>query len=320
MLSASPSASRILRTHRRRGAGASLASGHGARQAPLLEGQGSRFLDLRPEAQSGPGEGEAGGGEGEGRQEGYRPQYFRATGMKNNGRTPPAPGTPAGSRGVWGENGVPLPLLPQGPTGEQMMPTDTGIPVPKTDPPHAGPTLPSLWVHPAPTPPISPASSRPPAASQPRLHSGGTALPSGCQGKAPPKGGRCTPSSPAPPGIRKQRSEEEGESGHPGTMPTALCPQPQPRPPGPPAPGAGIHPKPPSSCHLAFPHPQCHTAGTGTSSPFVGCGGLSPIHPWCHLAPPTFGATPPESFSLDKLCRPASGGVSGSGFKSPQPL
>lgn len=105
--------------------------------------------------------------------------------------------------------------------------------------------------------PGSPASSRPPAASQPQLHSGGAALPTGCLGQAPPKGGRCTPSSWAPPGIRKQSPEEEGESGYPGTMPTALCPQPQ--RPGPPAPRAGTHLKPPSSCHLAFPRLQCHS-------------------------------------------------------------
>lgn len=51
-------------------------------------------------------------------------------------------------------------------------------------------------------------------------------------------------------------------------------------------------------CHAERGHcAQGHAAGTGTSCPFLGCGGLSPIHPWCHLAPPTFGATPPESFS-----------------------
>lgn len=134
------------------------------------------------------------------------------------------------------------------------------------------------------------------------------------EGPHPREAGALPPPRPHPGSgnkVRRRREKADTQAAWgAGTMPAALWPQPQPRassprswnspetplqlPPGPPTPfratrGGRVSPS------VTQPH----------SCPFLGCGGPSPTPPWCHLAPPAFGVTPPESFpGPARLARP----------------
>lgn len=216
-----------------------------------------------------------------------------------------------------------------------MMPTDTGIPIPKTDtlppPPLPCRTHPSAiaWSASCPlTPPGSPASARPPVASEPRLHSGGAALPTGRQGKGPTRGRQVRSLLLGPTRDQETKSGGGGRKLIPrrrgAQAPCPLHSGPSPSP-GPPAPGAGTHPKPPSSCRLALPH-RSGPLGEGASRP--ASHSRTAAHFWAVgvRVPHLHGATwlhPPlgllhQSPFRDQLGLPArSGGFSGSGFTSP---
>lgn len=160
-------------------------------------------------------------------------------------------------------------MLPQGLTGEWRMPTDTGVPTPNTEPtPHrAHPTAVALSAS---------CPSRPqltcqllPAASKPCSALAAPPFPQVARGRAPPKGGRCTP-PPRPHPDQETKSGGGGRKPIPrrrgGQAPCPLHSVPGPGP-QPPAPGAGTHPKPPCRCHLAL-HPF-QSAQRGGTSPRV---------------------------------------------------
>lgn len=150
------------------------------------------------------------------------------------------------------------------------------------------------------------------------------------EGPHPREAGALPPPRPHPGSgnkVRRRREKADTQAAwRAGTMPTALCPQPQ--PPGPPAPGAGTHPKPPSSCHLALPHlsvplregtpcPESHSRYM-SQLPISGLWG-SASH--TSMVPP--GSTHLRGYSTRVLsgtssaCPPVSGGFGGSGFTSP---
>lgn len=251
----------------------------------LPEGWGrSRGTDLRAQSQPGRAEPERG--------------------------TLPGPEIPAGPKGVRGEErGLP-PCAPRASRiiGWCQLTQELRVqsrPHPTPDPP--GPTFVRTQPH-----LLAPG----PAASDLALLLQGTLAshralpcPQVARRQGPTRAGRCCPLL-----LRRtwatsgQQSPEEGEADtqagrRAGSPPAARCPCPS----RPPALLAALTPTPRWSCRPALPPPtarraasltQGHTAGPGTSCPFLG----GPRPPWCHL-----GATPPKPLSGTILACPSLG-------------